>query len=113
MLCLWILVSQTQSGESELWLRSRFSWVVEKMQATVTSRWDGPRAAVREAGLFSVFHPHLLRFALQGLVVTACSISSTGIGTMLVFVKLSAVPRSSWCRTVSTSPGAKFLQVFV
>lgn len=37
MLCLWILVSQTQSGGSELWLRSRFSWVVEKMQATVTS----------------------------------------------------------------------------
>lgn len=113
MLCLWILVSQTQSGESELWLRSRFSWVVEKMQATVTSIWDGPRAAAREAGLFSVFHPHLLRFAPQGLVVTACSISSKGIGTMLVFVKRSAQKLLVLNRTVSTSPGAKFLQVFV
>lgn len=45
---------------------------------------------MREAGLCGVFHSHLLRCALQGLVVTACSISSTGIGTMLVFVKCGA-----------------------
>lgn len=54
----------------------------------------GPRAGGGEVGLLSIFHPHLLRFAVQRLVVAACYISSMGIHTTLVFVSSAQGPEA-------------------
>lgn len=67
-------------------MSSRFSWVVEKLQATVAFRWGWAQGRFRGVGLFGTLHPHLLRFTMQRLVVAACCVSSMGINTTPVFV---------------------------
>lgn len=85
MLCLRILVRQTQCGESELWLISLFSWMVGKIQATVTFRWHWGQGRCRENRVVEHL-PFRSTQVCYAEVVAACCISSMGINATLVFV---------------------------